>query len=94
MDDWKISRDLKIVESVLMLIANYNGLNFEVTKKNYLRPEIKSSVAFPLGHAHGLYAYYLKIKQTLQTALLIGTVMREELPAGAPKYLEELVSSR
>ena len=94
MDDWKISRDLKIVGRVLTRIANYVGLNFEVTKKDYLRPEINSLVAFPLGHAHGLYTYYLKIKQTLQTALLIGAVMREELPAGAPKYLEELVSSR
>lgn len=92
----QIIKDLDEVEKYLFYFLDpkhpeHQRNNFKVVRGNYLVPEIENEEVMPMNHSSGLFMYYRRIRDILNLTLLTGSIKEDELPEGAPEYLEELV---
>ncbi len=94
----KLEGDLAKVKSYIRYLSENENRNFDVTgpSTDYLMPffwfdQEEGGFVRPIENSNGLFMYYLRIKTVLEKALETGSLSEDELPRGAPEYLEELV---
>ena len=84
--------DLGILEDLIAHIENDNEENLEIEAPNYIISKMRNEEKpLPMNHSRGAVVYYRKIMNSLKNAKDRGYFLEEELPKGAPPYLEAMV---
>ena len=90
MDRIRLIDDLAEVRNRLIELKDNQGANYYVIRENYLKPVCDENTILHMNNSHGLDFYYRNLLNILKKAVRDGKILPEELPIGAPRYLEEL----